>query len=153
ILLVGALGEIDVAHAAAAQLAQDPVRTEPLTLERSWIVRAALAGRDLVPETRLRNVLADAEQHMRQQCLVGAAGMAHVFRALTRTERESALDDRRSVVGGRVHGRQSCISHALTCNNENGANSRSHSWRRRRERLARRRPPRRKNRRRSAVRL
>jgi hypothetical protein len=35
--------------------------------------------------------------------------VAHVLRALARTELAGALDDRRSGIGGRVHGRQSCI--------------------------------------------
>ena len=101
VLLVGALGEIHVAHAAGAELAQDPVRTEALAFERSrGIVRAALAGGDLVPEAGLGNVLAETEHHVRQQRLVRAARATHVFRALARTEGEGALDDRHSVRRG-----------------------------------------------------
>ena len=61
VLLVGALGEIHIAHAAGAELAHDPVRTQALAFERSGgIVRAALAGGDLVPEAGLGNVFAES---------------------------------------------------------------------------------------------
>ena len=58
ILLVGALGEIDVAHAARAELAHDAIRAEARAFERAgdFFVRVALAGSDLVPESGLRNV-------------------------------------------------------------------------------------------------
>ncbi len=119
VFLVGALGEIHVAHAAGAELAQDPISAEPLAFERAGgIVRAALAGGDLVPEADLRTAFAEPEQHVRQQRLVRAARETHVFRALARTEGERALDDRRDFVRGGVHGRQSCISRTPACNNE-----------------------------------